>query len=139
MAKLMFSGLDDIAGELSRMGEDADKVADKMLRAGAGEMAKRWRKSIDEAGLVKTGAMKNSVAPAKGAMGNAGMKYIEIYPRGTDKGGGHKGKGVRNAAKAFFNHYGTSRIPATRFVDQAEESGEEMAVRAMQAIWDKEK
>lgn len=139
MAKLMFSGLDEIAAELSRMGEGADKVTDKMLRAGAEEVAKGWRKAIDEVGLVETGTMKNSVAPAKGTKSDGGTKFIEIYPQGTDKSGHHKGKGVRNAAKAFYNHYGTSRISATYFVDKAEKHNEKTVVPVMQAIWDKEK
>lgn len=139
MARLMFSGLDDIANELSHMGETAGALTDQMLRAGAEEVKKGWQMAIDEAGLNESGAMRASVGPSKSIKGDANMKYIEIYPQGTDSSGKHAKNPVRNAEKAFINHYGSSSHAATRFVDRAEEYGEAMAVPVMQKIWDSAK
>ena len=56
-------------------------------------------------------------------------KKVAIYPQGRDH------KGVRNAEKAFVNHYGASHRKATHFVDDAEKQSEEPAVEAMAAAW----
>ena len=61
------------------------------------------------------------------------VKYIYVSPQGKDH------KGVRNAEKAFINHYGTSKIKATHFVDDAETEASEKAVDAMQDVWNKQK
>lgn len=131
MATLSFQGLDQIAHEMSRMGRLADSVADQMLEAGAAQVAAGWQQAIDEAGLVETGAMRASVGPAKGGVKASGPgKYIEIYPQGKDS------HGVRNADKAFINHYGNSTHKGHGFVDRAEEYGEALAVPVMTKIWE---
>ena len=136
MADLAFSGLDEVYRDLMRLGDQAGPIAEKMLRAGAAEVVKGWQLAIDEAGddgLVDSGDMRRSVAPSRNIKGSAGEKYIEIYPQGSDR------RGRRNAEKAFIQHYGSSRVKATRFVDKAEEYGEENAVPVMQAVWDETK
>ena len=54
----------------------------------------------------------------------------EVYPQGVDR------KGIRNAEKAFVNHYGASSRKATHFVDDAESEAEAPAVEAMANAWD---
>lgn len=129
MARLSFAGLDGIAQELSRMGEKADGIITEMLNAGAVAVEDAWKQAISEAGLIKTGEMQASVKGGKVQKSVSGG-YVEVYPRGTDS------KGVGNAEKAFINHYGTSRVPATGFVDRAEELGEETAAIIMTQIWE---
>ena len=133
MARMSTQGLDDVFRELGRLGQQARPLAEKMLQAGAMEVAKGWRQAIDEVGLVKTGEMRASVAPSKQIKTEGDALYVEIYPQGKDS------RGVRNAEKAFINHYGSQRVKATRFVDKAEEYGESMAVPVMAEIWERSK
>ena len=128
MAMLSFSGLDDLAREIARAGEKAKPTVQKMLEAGGAAMEEAWKHAIDDAGLVDTGEMRASVKAGKITLTDDGG-FVEVYPRGKDS------RGVRNADKAFINHYGSSRIRATAFVDQAEEEGEPAATAAMEAIW----
>lgn len=129
MANLTFSGLNGVMDELTRCSDRMDSVVAAMLKAGGDEMVKAWKDAIDAAGLVRTGAMRESVK-AGNLQQNGDGGSITVYPRGKD------GKGTSNALKAFVNHYGTSRIPATGFVDRAEKDGEEKTVAAMRSVFE---
>jgi len=126
--KLSFEGLDEVYREMTRAGESVGPTADRMAEAGAEEVVKGWQEAIQEAGLIRTGAMLRSVRAGKVKDGRT-----DIYPQGKDA------KGTRNAEKAFILHYGTSRKRGTRFVDRAEEIAEPRAVEAMTRIWEESK
>lgn len=129
MAKLEVNGIDELAAQLSQLGQlgNGELVSD-MLEAGAEVVTEEWKKGIRS--TVKTnrstGEMENSVAPAKGikTVGDVSSKFI--YPQGKDS------KGVRNAEKAFILHYGKSGQTATRFVDAVEDAAEGKAVDVME-------
>lgn len=125
MARMNWSGLDGVMRELTQMEKTAGPLTEKMLDAGAEVIAQSWKDAISSAGLIDSGAMQKSVKAKKKSDGSR-----EIYPQGTDS------RGVRNAEKAFIQHYGSSRIKATGFVDRAEAEAEGPAVEAMQRIWD---
>ena len=129
MARFDVSGLEETIREMQRLGQESGDAAKAMLQAGAEKMKSAWRAAIMARDLVKTGEMLGSVGYRAPKDAGTGM-YVEIYPQGVDS------RGVRNAEKAFINHYGTTTHPATRFVDDAEKMGEAMAVPAMEAIWD---
>ena len=117
----------DITKSLEELGEDAGKkLRSEMLDTGAKIMVEEWKGAIKRHKHIDTGEMRDSVAPR----GSKAKSIREIYPQGTDK------KGVRNAEKAFVNHYGTSSRKATHFVDDAEAEAEAPAVEAMANAWD---
>lgn len=128
MARLNVSGLDGVMSELSRLGAGAEAKISAMLEAGGAEVEEAWRQAIQSAGLVKTGDMLAAVKAGDLKRDESGGSVV-IYPRGRDR------YGQSNATKAFVNHYGSSRTPATGFVDKAEENGEQRAVQAMEQIW----
>lgn len=131
MASFKTSGdvLDDIAKELSQLGEDVDgELGQEMLDEGAKIIEFHWVKSIKKHKHVEASAMVRSVCVAKGTRDK---KFRDIFPQGKDE------KGVRNAEKAFIAHYGKSGQLGTHFVDEAEaNAGAEVAV-AMQEKLDK--
>lgn len=131
MARMDWSGLDDVFRELRHIEQTAGPLTEKMLDAGAEVIVKSWKDAIQAAGLVDTGAMLNAVRPSRKSKG----AMREIYPQGKDS------RGIRNAEKAFVNHYGSKsrKIPATGFVDKAEANAEGPAVEVMQKIWDEAK
>lgn len=121
-------GLDEIYAHLRKMGDQAGPLADALADVASAVIAEEWKKSIEAHGLVKTGAMRDSVGVGEGM--RTGTTVIrEIYPRGKDA------RGVRNASKAFILHYGTSRIPPTHFVADAEQNAEQPATEALQAAF----
>lgn len=127
MAKIDFTGAPELLAELRRRGETAGPVAAAMLDAGAGAAVASWKETITRLGLVKTGAMRDSITakPGKG-----GEMSREITAAGRDA------KGVRNGEKAFILHYGTSRIRASYWWSMAEQDADPKVIAAMRAIWD---
>lgn len=127
MALLNSAGFSELIDDLSMHKMDFVRAAPAMLKAGSDVVIDCWKRAIKKHGLVDTHDMIDSVAAAP-VKGN-GMAY-EVYPQGIDR------KGVRNAEKAFVNHYGASRRRATHFVDEAETEAEVPAVAAMANAWD---
>lgn len=133
MARFDVSGLDDLLADMKQMGELVGETADKMLMAGAEEVKAAWQKAIDQKGLVDTGDMLKSVGFSRKPRSAGDIRTIDIYPQGKDR------KGVRNAEKAFVNHYGTSGekgVKPTNFVDLADELAADPVMAAYERIWD---
>lgn len=130
MARFDTSGIDDILADMKRMGELAGPVADKMLMAGAEEVKESWRAAAKAHGHKDTGAMIESIGYPRAPKTAGDVRAIDIYPQGKDK------KGVRNAEKAFILHYGSSRIPASHWVDTADEMAGPRVQDAYEKIWD---
>ena len=128
MALFNGEGFDELVADLKQHGDLISTAAPDMLQAGAAVVADAWRDAIRAHGLIDTGDMIDSVAPAN-LVNTSSEKKITVYPQGRDR------KGIRNAEKAFINHYGASRRKATHFVDDAETKAEQPAVEAMAAVW----
>lgn len=145
MARFKTSGLDATIRQMKELGEMSGKVADRMLTAGAEEVKKAWKKAADIHGLRLTDQMRDSIGYPRKPKDVNGVRTMDIYPQGvstytvTKKGKRiERKKAIRNAEIAFINHYGTSRKPATHWVDTADELAEQPATDAMKAIWDEE-
>ncbi len=130
MARFNTSGLDELMADMKRMGEMTGETAEKMLMAGAEEVKKAWKASAEKHGHRDTGDMINSIGYPKKVKTVSEIKSVDIYPQGKDR------KGVRNAEKAFILHYGTSRIPGSGWVDDADQLSAEPVQKAMTEIWD---
>lgn len=131
MARFDMSGLDPIIDEMREMGEESGAVAQEMIMAGAEAVKQAWRRSAEEHGHRDTGEMIAAIGYPRGPQTIGDALTIDIYPQGKDR------KGVRNAEKAFILHYGTSKLPASYWVDTADAYSEQTAVPAMEEIWDK--
>lgn len=144
MARFKMTGLDATIRQMTELGELSDKVADKMLAAGAEEVKKAWKKAAQKHDLRLTGQMLDSIGYPRKPKDVNGIKTMDIYPQGnstyTESDGKRieRAKPIRNAEVAFVQHYGTSSIPATHWVDTADELAEEPVARVMNEIWDEE-
>lgn len=130
-------GADDFILDLQKLGADMEKVKREMLKAGGQEMADAWKREITSRGFEDSGAMLKGVRYQVKARKGGGMR-AEITSRGEVVRPSKKGKGstVTNAAKAFYLHYGTSRIRASHWIDSAEADGEPKATAAMRTVLD---
>jgi len=133
MARFETIGMDDLISSLDMMGQTTGELAEKMLFAGAEEIRKAWRKAARLHGLIDTGEMIDSIGYSRKVKRAQDILSVDIYPMGksktTTKDGKHftRGKPVRNAEKAFVLHYGSSKLPATHWVDTADDiSGPEV-------------
>lgn len=117
-------GAEELRRDLQKLGDNAQEIERQMLAAGGKIMADAWKRAIEDHGFVDTGAMLDQVKPT--LRKRFGYQLAEITSKGTDK------HGVRNAAKAYILHYGTSRIRASHWIDGAEEQGTPPAIQAME-------
>ena len=136
MARMTFSGVDDVLDQLFRESERLERKATEMLGAAGEVVVKAWQDAIRNAGHAPpgkskraTGALIENVRASK--VNKKGEAYTtSIYPHGRDS------RGVGNAEKAFILHYGTSKIKGDHFVDAAEDAAADAAEQAMQDAWD---
>ena len=152
MPSLRIDGLDKLVAEMER---DAAKTAqrmDRMLLAGAEAVKEGWKQSAREHDLIDTGEMLDSIDYNNKIKKSGDIKYVEIYPMGKRKGS------KPNAEVAYVLHYGTRGtsgwrarlrlrhkkypgqpgMPATLWVDRAEELGAQSSLDAMMKIWKEE-
>lgn len=116
-------GAAELARDLQKLGDNAPRIERDMLDAGGQIMSLAWQEAIDDHGFVLTGAMRAGVNHKLRKI--HGSQRAEITSEGTD------GHGVRNAAKAYILHYGTSKLPASHWIDGAEQKGTGPATAAM--------
>ena len=129
MASFDTSGIQELISEMRRMGEAGGEVARAMTLAAAEEIRTVWRKTAEDFGLIDTGAMVDSVTYPNEPTEIGGIFIIDVYPQGTDA------RGVRNAEKAFILHYGSSRLPPTYWVDEADKRSAEPVRARLESIW----
>lgn len=130
MARFDTSGIDDLIDEVIRLGDAGQEVGDKMLMAAAEELKDVWRHSAKKHDLEDTGDMINSIGYGKKPKNVKGVRSVDIFPQGKDR------KGIRNAEKAFILHYGSSKIKATHWVDDADKASGPKVQEAMEKVFD---
>lgn len=130
MARFRVDGLDSLIDMMRKYDQTSGAIAEDVLMAGAGAVRDAWRRAADEKDHRVTGDMINSIGFPRSPKDIGGILTIDIYPQGKDS------KGIRNAEKAFILHYGSSKLPGSRWVDLADQYSEEMAPAAMQAVFD---
>lgn len=129
MARFDAPGLDKVLNEMQRLGELSGACAMAMVKAAASEIKDAWKESAEQHELRDTGAMIESIGYPAPPVQAGSVIYQDIYPQGKDA------KGTRNAEKAFILHYGTSKIPATYWVDDADEKSGPRVEETLNAIW----
>ena len=138
MARMEFSGTQEMMDALFAESERLERKATEMLGEAGKVVTQAWQDAIAKAGHAPpgksgraTGDLIKSVRAS--AVKKNGEAYVSsIYPHGRDR------KRQSNAEKAFVLHYGTSRIKGDHFVDDAEERASEAAEQIMEEIWNKD-
>lgn len=131
MARMEFSGIEEMMDALFKESERLERKATEMLGEAGKVVVEAWQDAIEAHGHVDTGDMKNSVRASKPKK-NGEVYTSSIYPHGRDR------KRQDNAAKAFILHYGTSKIHGDHFVDDAEEKAGEAVDQVMQEVWNRD-
>lgn len=127
MATVKISGLDELQSKLSQLSKDVElELADEMLDAGAEIAIRVWQDTIKAYDYIDTGDMHDSVGVTNQTKKGS---IREIYPLGKDN------KGVRNAEKAFYLHYGKTTMLGSRFVDYIDDTVSKEATKAMEKVY----
>lgn len=138
MARMEFSGTQELMDELFAESERLERKATEMLGEAGQVVVDAWKQAITEAGHAPpgksgraTGDLVNSIR-ASAAKRKGDAYTSEIYPHGRDR------RRQRMADVAFVLHYGTSRLKGDHFVDQAEEKADEAAQAVMEQVWNRD-
>lgn len=129
MARFVTAGLDDLISQMRKLNEDSGEMARTMVDAAVIEIRDAWKQSIEKHGLIDTGDMMESIGFPKPVQEIGGVLFRDVYPVGKDR------TGTRNATKAFVLNYGTSRIDATHWVDEADEASGPRIRERLQEMW----
>lgn len=136
MSRFDTSGLDNLITQMYQMGEQAGDVADDMLMSSAEIVKKCWKRAALQAGHKITGGLIDSIGYPRKPKGIKGIKTIDIYPQGNSPTAKEKGgKPARYAAIAFRIHYGTSKHPGSRFIDNADAMSAKPVEENMKKKW----
>ena len=138
MARLEFSGTQELMDELFAESERVDRLAPQMLREAGEVVVDAWKEAITEAGHAPPGKSGRATGDLLASVKATGVKKkgdgytSEVYPQG-------KGRGRQRMAEvAFVLHYGTSKMKGDHFVDQAEAKAEEAVQAVMEQIWNRD-
>lgn len=138
MARMEFSGTQELMDELFAESERLERKATEMLGEAGKVVVDAWKQAITEAGHAPpgksrraTGDLLNSVR-ASAVKKNGDAYTTSIYPHGRDR------RRQRMADIAFVLHYGTSKIKGDHFVDDAEAKADEAAQAVMEQVWNRD-
>lgn len=134
MGLLHVEGIDDITRMLDKISAlDEGKVVEDMLKEGAKDVEKAWTDNIRKRDYIDTGKMLSKVNTGR-VKKNQWGRFNTTYPFGEHVRPWGK---VRNAAKAFYLHYGFQGRIGSRWVDDVEKDASKTAPDTMQKVFDK--
>lgn len=144
MAKFSFNGMDEISASFERLASISDDDKIGIIMPAAEFLAERQKAKIVEFFQQRTGNLRDSIKIKIKNDGNG--SYAFISPEGKHAGSGtgkRKRKNGRsngrysgtNAEVAFILNYGSPRIAATHWLENANEEAEDEVMEIMEAAW----
>lgn len=130
MARLSFSGLDDLMLSLQDVADIPDDVAKEMLEAEAAVVEEAQIAYGVSMGVYDTGDTLRSIHRGKMKRGKDGERLLYVTPQGRND------RGERNATVAFVNEYGKRGQPARPFIATANEAAADPATEAAAEVYD---
>ncbi len=143
MAQFKISGMVELQKEIAAIAElDKGEIAKKMLKAGSKDVADSWYQKFEAWHDKHTGHLKRSIKTSRIKTNKLG-RFTLTYPMGEEERI-RRGKPVkvRDAEKAFYQHYGWTNnltgkfVPGDRIVDLIDIRAEKLATKTMQSVWD---
>ena len=148
MAKFSFNGMDEISASFEQLADLSDQDRLGVIMAGANVLVTRQKEKIVQMFQQRTGKLAASIKIAVKDDGDGSYAYIS--PEGKHPGSGtgkrmkKTSKGRRSSGKysgsnaevAYILNYGSPRISATHWLENANEEAEGEMMESMQAAWD---
>lgn len=144
MANFSFNGLDEISASLEQLSRLSDNEKLSVIMPSAQLLLQRQKEKIRQLFRRRTGDLEDSMTlePRENDDGPS----VYIYPKGKHRGSSTgKRKGSRrsngkysgtNAEVAYILNYGSPRITATHWLDNANDESEDEVIASQQAAWD---
>lgn len=124
------SGLDELIRDMNRLGENTGAIAEAMVDAAVVEIRDAWKETAEDYGYHASGEMIESIGFPDATVKTASMLYRDVYPQGKDSE-----TGVRNAEKAFLQHYGYKKKDGSYWVDEAEARAAPRVAARLEKMW----
>ena len=145
MAKFSFNGVDGISASFEQLAKLTDDEKRSIIMPAAKLLLKRQKEKILSVFTQRTGDLANSLV-IEDKSDSDGVKAF-IVPtgkhRGSSTGKRHRKNGRSNgkysgtnAEVAFILNYGSPRIAATHWLDNANDEAEPDVLAAEEAAWD---
>lgn len=144
MAGFSFNGLDEISASFEQLARLTDEDKLSILSPSAQLLLQRQKEKIAQIFRRRTGDLENSLVIEQRQSDDGPSLYI--YPKGKHRGsstGKRKGKrrsngkySGTNAEVAYILNYGSPRIAATHWLENANDEAEAEVVASQQAAWD---
>lgn len=144
MAKFSFNGLDELSASLEQLAQLSDDEKVSILMPSAQLLLQRQKEKIAQLFKRHTGDLEASLSISQQNSDLGPSLYIA--PTGKHRGsstGKRKGKrrsngkySGTNAEVAYILEYGSPRIAATHWLENANEEAEAEVMEAQQAAWD---
>ena len=144
MAGFSFNGLDEISASFEQLARLTDDDKLSILSPSAQILLQRQKEKIAQIFRRRTGDLENSLVIEQRQSDDGPSLYI--YPKGKHRGsstGKRKGKrrsngkySGTNAEVAYILNYGSPRIAATHWLENANDEAEAEVVASQQAAWD---
>lgn len=144
MAGFSFNGVDQIAASFEQLSQLTDEEKVSVLMPSAQLLLQRQKDKIRQLFKRRTGDLEDSMVIEQ-REGDEGLS-LYLYPTGKHRGsftGKRKGKrrsngkySGTNAEVAYILNYGSPRIKATHWLENANEEAEAEVFASQQAAWD---
>lgn len=144
MASFSFNGMDELSAGFEQLSKlsDADKMT--VIMPAAKLLVERQREMIQRLFRQRTGDLANSLSIQEKSDENGA--YAHIYLKGKHRGsstGKRKGKrrsngrySGTNAEVGYILEYGSPRIAARHWMENANEEASDEVISVQQAAWD---
>ena len=126
MARMYVVGMETAEIQLEKL-KGRERIR-TILMAGAERSVQEWKDLITKAGHVRSGGMRDAVAPGDYYESLDGGK-VSVYPQGNAP------TGISQAAKAFIINYGYKQRSARmgdKFITNADDEMAQAVIEAMQ-------
>ena len=144
MAGFSFNGLDEISASFEQLAQLTDEDKLSILSPSAQLLLQRQKDKFAQIFRRRTGDLEDSLVIEQRQSDDGPSLYI--YPKGKHRGsstGKRKGKrrsngkySGTNAEVAYILNYGSPRIAATHWLENANDEAEAEVMASQQAAWD---
>ena len=145
MAKFEINGMDEISASFEQLANITAEDKMSVIMPAAKLLLQRQKEKIEAIFIQRTGDLAKSLTIKEKMDGDSPTAVI--YLKGKHKGSGtgkRKRKDGRsngkysgtNAEVGYILNYGSPRIAATHWLDNANDEAEEEVMETMQAAWD---
>lgn len=127
MARFSYDGIDGVMDSLAAVAQLDDDTRFTILEAGAAVYERVQKATIMQKFRQRTGQLVNSIKSKRKGSGTDAA--VVIAPTGKRRGG------ETNMTVAYILEYGSPRIPASHWMEEANEAAAEEALREMTEAW----